>query len=90
MTTFTEKYVSVAGAGSHDGSSAANAWTIAEATANVSQGDRVNCLAGTYIADDSGSSSVMDLDVVGTAMEWIEWRAYRSTATGIVSGNLCG
>ena len=86
MTIFVEKYASVAGAGSHDGSSAANAWTIAEATASVAAGNRVNCLAGTYIANDSGSSAVMDLDIVGTSGAWIEWRAYTTTIGDFVPG----
>ena len=86
MTTFTEKYASVAGAGAHDGSSPANAWTMAEATANVVAGNRVNCLAGTYIADDSASSSVMDIDVAGTVGNWIEWRAYTTTIGDFLYG----
>ena len=78
MTTFTEMYASVAGAGAHDGTSAANAWTMAEATAGVSASDRVNCLAGTYIANDT-TSEVIDLDVAGGFGTWIEWRAYTTT-----------
>ncbi len=87
MTTFVERYASVAGSGSHDGTSAANAWTIAEATANVVAGNRVNCLAGTYIADDSSSSAVMDLDVIGTVGSWIEWRAYTTTIGDFIPGD---
>jgi hypothetical protein len=45
---FNEKYVTVAGAGLHDGSSEANAWTLAEAHTSASQGDRLNIKAGTY------------------------------------------
>lgn len=87
MTVLAEKYVSVAGSGAHDGSSAANAWTIAEATASVVAGDRVNCLAGTYIADDSSSSSIMDLDVNGTGANPIIWRAYTTTIDDFVYGD---
>ena len=45
---FTEKYVTVTGGGLHDGSSEANAWTLAEAHSNMSSGDRLNIKAGTY------------------------------------------
>ena len=45
---FTEKYVTVNGGGLHDGSSEANAWTLAEAYTNMSVGDRLNIKAGTY------------------------------------------
>lgn len=43
-----EKYVSVAGGGSHDGSSAANAWTLAEMISAAPTGSRVNVLSGSY------------------------------------------
>lgn len=45
---WTERYASVSGAGAHDGTSAANAWTLAEAIANATSGHRVNLLNGTY------------------------------------------
>lgn len=45
---FNEKYVTVAGGGLHDGSSEANAWTLAEAHTSASQGDRLNIKAGNY------------------------------------------
>tara|TARA_R110000851_G_scaffold22894_3_gene67625 strand:- start:122 stop:1135 length:1014 start_codon:yes stop_codon:yes gene_type:complete len=86
MATLTERYCSVAGSGAHDGSSAANAWTMAEATANVVAGDRVNCLAGTYIAEDSGQNCVMDIDVAGTILNQIEWRGYTTTIGDFVPG----
>jgi hypothetical protein len=38
----------VNGGGLHDGSSEANAWTLAEAHTNMSVGDRLNIKAGTY------------------------------------------
>ena len=87
MTTFTDMYASVSGAGSHDGTSAANAWTMAEATLNVAAGDRINCLAGTYTADDSASSAVIDLDVTGTIGNQIEWRGYTITIGDFVPGS---
>ena len=46
---FNEKYVTVNGGGLHDGSSEANAWTLDEAYANMSSGDRLNIKAGTYV-----------------------------------------
>lgn len=51
---FTERYVSVAGAGTHDGQSAANAWTWAEMLAAANggaesrAGKRYNIISGTY------------------------------------------
>ena len=45
---FNEKYVTVTGGGLHDGSSEANAWTLAEAASNYAAGDRMNVKAGTY------------------------------------------
>ena len=45
---FNEKYVTVTGGGLHDGSSDANAWTLDEAYANYTAGDRVNIKAGVY------------------------------------------
>lgn len=45
---FNEKYVTVTGGGLHDGSSEANAWTLAEAYLYMSSGDRLNIKAGTY------------------------------------------
>jgi hypothetical protein len=45
---WTEKYVTVSGGGLHDGSSEANAWTLAEAASNAAAGERHNIKAGTY------------------------------------------
>lgn len=86
MTTFTEKFVSVAGSGAHTGVDASNEWTLAEATANAAAAFRMNCKAGTYIADDSSSSAVMDLDVAGSINSWIEWRGYTTTIGDFVPG----
>lgn len=82
-----DKFASVAGAGAHDGSTAGNAWTIAEATASVVAGDTVNVLAGTYIADDSASSAIMDIDVTGASNAVIEWRAYTTTIDDFTPGD---
>ncbi len=48
---FTERYVTVAGAGAHNGTSEADAWTFAEmitALGGVGTGIRVNMKSGTY------------------------------------------
>lgn len=86
MTTFTEKFVSVAGSGANTGADVSNEWTMAQATANAAAGFRMNCKAGTYVADDSISSAVMDLDVAGTVGNWIEWRAYTTTIGDFTPG----
>lgn len=45
----TERYVSVAGAGAHDGTTAADAWTFAEMIAAApAAGVRVNMISGSY------------------------------------------
>lgn len=45
---WTERYVTAAGAGAHDGTSEANAWTLAEAQANAVAGHRVNIKNDAY------------------------------------------
>jgi len=68
----TEKYCSVAGGGAHDGSSAANAWTLAEAVAGAAAGNRVNIAAGTYTL---GASVTFP---AGTVAAPIIWRGYNA------------
>lgn len=80
---FTEKYVTVSGGGLHDGSSEANAWTLAEGIANATSGDRVNIKKGTY---SQGSTSV-DFNVSGTASSPIFWRGYDNTPGDIDADN---
>lgn len=47
--SYSEKYVSPLGSGSHDGSSPANAWTLDEAiAASPAGGTRLNMISGTY------------------------------------------
>lgn len=73
---FTEKYVSVAGAGAHDGTSAANAWTLAEAiAAPVVAGNRVNIIAGTY----ANTTTSRALSITGTTTAPVWWRGYNTT-----------
>ena len=69
---FTEKYVTVAGGGLHDGTSEANAWTFTEAMAGVSAGDRVNVKVGTHSCSTSST-------VNGTNTDQIHIRGYVST-----------
>jgi hypothetical protein len=68
---FTERYVSVAGAGAHDGTSEANAWTLAEAITNAVAGQRVNIKAGSY---SQGAATLP----VGTPASYLVWRGYNS------------
>lgn len=58
----TEKYASEAGAGDHNGTSEAHAWTLAEAFANAAAGDRVNIkgnvtLGGAITPSNSGTAA---------------------------------
>jgi hypothetical protein len=69
---FTERYASVAGAGAHDGTSEANAWTMAEAiTSGTTAGTRVNFKAGSY---SQGAATIPS----GTVSAQIAWRGYNS------------
>ena len=71
---FVEKYVTVTGGGLHDGSSEANAWTLAEALSNYAAGDRLNVKAGTY-----NVSSTVSFSTAGTQASPIAWRGYKTT-----------
>ena len=73
---YTETFASVAGAGSHDGSTAGNAWTLAEAFTNatsVTTATRVNIISGDY------SSGADVIDGVGTIVQLLCFRGYNST-----------
>lgn len=70
---YTERYVSVAGAGAHDGTSEADAWTFAEmVTAAPSGTTRVNIKTGSY---SQGAYTVG----AGTAAGAFVLRGYNST-----------
>lgn len=70
---FTERYVTQAAGGGGDGSSG-TPWTLAEAFANATAGDRVN------IQSDSGYSiGATTLTNAGTAVAPVIYRGYNST-----------
>lgn len=72
---WTERYVSVTGAGAHDGTSEANAWTLAEAlAAPAAAGSRVNVISGTYSL--TGGTSAFP---TGTIALPIVFRGYNAT-----------
>lgn len=78
---FTERYVSVAGGGAHDGTSEANAWTLAEGITNEAAGQRVNVKAGTY----TNTTNDRTLAATGLTTAPIWWRGYK-TAIGDMDG----
>jgi hypothetical protein len=70
---FTERYVTVAGAGAHDGTSEANAWTFAEMIAAAPGAHfRINIKAGSY---SSGAATLPS----GAANAPNIFRGYNST-----------
>lgn len=73
--SFAEKFVSPTGAGAHDGSSAGNAWTLAELIAGYAAGDRPNMIAGTYA--NTTTSRTFGTAGTTTAPVWI--RGYNTT-----------
>jgi len=73
---WTERYVSVAGGGAHDGTTEADAWTLAEAiAAPYAAGQRLNVKAGTY----ANTTTDRTFGVAGTTTAPIWWRGYNST-----------
>jgi hypothetical protein len=81
---WTERYVSVAGSGAHDGTSAANSWTLAEAITGVAAGHRPNVLAGTY----ANTTTSRTFSTAGTATANIWWRGYKTTIGDQDTNNL--
>lgn len=73
---YVERYASPSGAGLHDGSSEANAWTYLEALNNVSPGDRVNLKAGTYPTVTNNNQNV---NTAGTVGNPIHFRGYKTS-----------
>jgi len=85
----TEYYVSVAGAGAHDGTTAGNAWTLSEAiTANNAlgaggaAGRRYNIITGAYTA----RAATDTISVGGTATSPAIWRGYNSAIGDLDNG----
>ncbi|MCB9849128.1 MAG: right-handed parallel beta-helix repeat-containing protein [Phycisphaerales bacterium] len=70
---FTEKYVTNSASGGGDGS-VGDPWTLDEAAANASAGDRVNVLTGTYIR-----SATLEPANDGTRDGPVVWRGYTTT-----------
>lgn len=70
---YTERYVSVAGGGAHDGTSEANAWTITEAFTNAVAGERVNIISGSYTV------AAAEATAVGTFASFLTFRGYNSS-----------
>jgi hypothetical protein len=70
----TERYASVTGAGSNNGT-LGNDWTLAQAIAGVSSGQRVNLQAGTY----SNTTTNLTWSTAGTSSAPIQWRGYKTT-----------
>jgi hypothetical protein len=80
---WTERYVTVAGAGAHDGT-AGNEWTLAEAAAVDHTGPiRINILKGTHAL---GASDLTFADT-GTTSAIIWWRGYDTTIGDIDADN---
>lgn len=71
----TERYVTTTGAGAHDGTSEADAWSLSEAIANAAAGHRVNIKANaTYTL-----SGAITFATNGTIGAPIVWRGYTTT-----------
>lgn len=77
----TERYVTVTGAGAHDGSFGGE-WTLAEALTNAVAGDRCNVLKGAY---SSGADSVTN---AGTTQAAIIFRGYNSVIGDLVGARI--
>lgn len=71
---WTERYVTPAGAGANNGTSEANAWTLAQAAAAVAAGHRLNIKAGTY-----SIASTLSFSFAGTSSAPIAMRGYKTT-----------
>lgn len=75
---WTERYVSTAGGGAHDGTTEADAWTLAEAiAAPYAAGQRINVKAGTY----ANTTTDRTFGAAGSTTAPIWWRGY-NTAIG--------
>ena len=74
------KYAIAGGAGLQDGTSAANAWSLGEASKNAAAGDTVR-LCGDFSCgdwDDGGGNDYFMPDNAGTRNSWIQWIGYNA------------
>lgn len=72
---WVDKYVTAAGAGAHDGTSLANAWTLAEAiAAPVVAGNRVNVQSTA-----ANTTTSRSLSITGTTTAPVWWRGFNTT-----------
>jgi hypothetical protein len=71
---WTERYVTPLGAGANNGTSEANAWTLAQAFSGMAAGQRLNVKAGTYSIGASLSPSFP-----GTSSAPMAIRGYKTT-----------
>ena len=78
-------YVSTAATGGGAGTEG-DPYTLTEARTNVTAGDIVYVLAGTYTDEDASSGAVLDINVVGTNVAWIMWIGYTTTINDFVPG----
>ena len=79
---YTERYMTVAGGGAHDGTSEANAWTLAEAITALTSttgGFRVNVKKGTYTL--TGNLTL----IAGSSENPNEWVGYDTTPGDLAS-----
>lgn len=75
---WTERYCIDGGAGLHDGTSEANAWSLAEAIANAAGGHRINVKAATFANTTTSRTFGTGGGAATTAApKW--WRGYKAT-----------
>jgi hypothetical protein len=79
--SITERYVTTTGAGAHDGTSEADAWSPTEALTNAVAGQRVNVKAGTYTLAANFTPAN-----AGTVAQPIIWRGYNVTIGDLDTG----
>src|SRR5580765_5922822 len=72
------KYCNPTGAGAHDGSTPADAWSFTEALAGAAAGQIVNMLAGSGNTYD-GTTAIRTFATAGTTVAPVWWRAYKTT-----------
>ena len=86
---FTNRYVTVSGAGARNGTSEANAWTIDEALAGYTAGHRVYVKGGTHTA--TATSNIVNLTrsgQSGTRTAPVVWEGYTTTPGDLAPGGM--